>query len=368
MNCLKIRNALVFDNRKRGFFRGGFTVSGGRFTDLREPENGTDMDGAMIIPGLVDIHTHGRGGYDFVSATVPQMKEMKRLYAEKGVTAVVPTIASDTLDNMLSAVSRVRESGFRAVHIEGRYLNPKRRGAHRADLLAPLSSAEVALFRERAGNMRLHFTAAFELDDDGSFLDAIRSSGATAGLGHTDADYGTAMKLAENGVRSFTHLFNAMPPVHHRAGGAAAAGLLSDAYTELICDGFHISKPVVLATYKMFGPERMTIISDSIRCAGLPDGRYESGGLDVILKDGAARLPDGTIAGSCAMLWDCVKKAVEFGIPFEDAVRMASRTPAELLGVKKGVIDCGYDADMLIIDEKMNITAVIIAGEIYCRP
>lgn len=97
---------------------------------------------------------------------------------------------------MLSAVSRVRESGFRAVHIEGRYLNLKRRGAHREDLLAPLSSAEVALFRERAGNMRLHFTAAFELDADGSFLDAIRSSGATAGLGHTDADYGTAMKLA----------------------------------------------------------------------------------------------------------------------------------------------------------------------------
>ena len=263
MNCLKIRNALVFDNRKRGFFRGGFTVSGGRFTDLREPENGTDMDGAMIIPGLVDVHTHGRGGYDFVSATVPQMKEMKRLYAEKGVTAVVPTIASDTLDNMLSAVSRVRESGFRAVHIEGRYLNLKRRGAHREDLLAPLSSAEVAQFRERAGNMRLHFTAAFELDADGSFLDAIRSSGATAGLGHTDADYGTAMKLAENGVRSFTHLFNAMPPVHHRAGGAAAAGLLSDAYTELICDGFHVSPEMISLAGRVKSPERVVLITDS---------------------------------------------------------------------------------------------------------
>ena len=136
-------------------------------------------------------------------------------------------------------------------------------------------------------------------------------------------------------------------------------------YAQIICDGFHISKPVVLATYKMFGADRMVLISDSIRSAGLPDGEYESGGLRVFLKNGAARLADGTIAGSSATLLDCVKKAVEFGIPLDDAVRMASRTPAELLGVKKGRIAPGYDADLLITDRKLNIKTVITAGKVF---
>ena len=364
MNCLKIRNALVFDNAKRGFFRGGFTVSGGRFTDLREPENGTDMDGAMIIPGLVDVHTHGRGGYDFVSATVPQMKEMKRLYAEKGVTAVVPTIASDTLDNMLSAVSRVRESGFRAVHIEGRYLNLKRRGAHREDLLAPLSSAEVALFRERAGNMRLHFTAAFELDADGSFLDAIRSRGATAGLGHTDADYGTAMKLAENGVRSFTHLFNAMPPVHHRAGGAAAAGLLSDAYTELICDGFHVSPEMISLAGRVKSPERVVLITDSMEGTGCPDGDYSIAGNPVILRGGRAYTADGAIAGSTLDLIDGVRNYSEFrNIPFAGAVPCATSNPADMIGFSDtGRIEPGFRADFVVLNPDFSVREVYISG------
>lgn len=364
MNCLKIRNALVFDNRKRGFFRGGFTVSGGRFTDLREPENGTDMDGAMIIPGLVDVHTHGRGGYDFVSATVPQMKEMKRLYAEKGVTAVVPTIASDTLDNMLSAVSRVRESGFRAVHIEGRYLNPKRRGAHREDLLAPLSSAEVALFRERAGNMRLHFTAAFELDADGSFLDAIRSGGATAGLGHTDADYGTAMKLAENGIRSFTHLFNAMPPVHHRAGGAAAAGLLSDAYTELICDGFHVSPEMISLAGRVKSPERVVLITDSMEGTGCLDGDYSIAGNPVILRGGRAYTADGAIAGSTLDLIDGVRNYSEFrNIPFAGAVPCATSNPADMIGLSDtGRIEPGFRADFVVLNPDFSVREVYISG------
>ena len=156
-----------------------------------------------------------------------------------------------------------------------------------------------------------------------------------------------------------------MPPFHHRNPGPIGAGFVNHIYAQIICDGFHISKPVVLATYKMFGTDRMTLISDSIRSAGLPDGEYESGGLKVFLRGGAARLADGTIAGSSATLLDCVKTAVKFGIPFDDAVRMASRTPAEMLGVSKGQIKAGFDADMLIVDKDINLKTVIVNGEVF---
>lgn len=162
-----------------------------------------------------------------------------------------------------------------------------------------------------------------------------------------------------------THTYNAMPPFNHRNPGPIGAGFEKGIYAQLICDGFHISKPVMLATYKMFGADRMVIISDSIRSAGLPDGEYESGGLKVFLKDGAARLADGTIAGSSATLLDCVKTAVKFGIPFDDAVKMATKTPADMLGLKKGRIEKGYDADLLIVDKQINIKTVIIGGKKY---
>ena len=207
-------------------------------------------------------------------------------------------------------------------------------------------------------------TIAPESEGSAEFIRAVTPE-CIVSIGHTDCTYETALEAIENGASCLTHTYNAMPPFHHRNPGPIGAAFERHIYVQIICDGFHISKPVVLATYKMFGADRMLLISDSIRSAGLPDGEYESGGLKVFLKNGAARLADGTIAGSSATLLDCVKKAVEFGIPLDDAVRMASRTPAELLGVKKGRIEPGYDADLLITDRKLNIKTVITAGKVF---
>ncbi len=365
MSTLRIKNALLYDAGERSFKKGGFTVENGKFAEMREYENAVDMGGALIIPGLIDVHTHGRGGFDFISATVTEMKEMRRLYAAKGVTTVVPTLASDTLENMLDAVSRAKEAGFRAVHMEGRYLNPERRGAHHVSLLAPLSEREAILFAERAGNMKLHVTAAYELDRDGKFLSALLAHGATAGLGHTDADFETAMSLVARGVRSFTHLFNTMPPIHHRRGGAVMAGLLSDAYTEIICDGFHLAPETVSLVGKVKSPEKVVLITDSMEGTGCPDGNYSIAGNPVCLRGGKAYTLDGAIAGSTLELLDAVENYSAFRkIPFAGAVSCATSNPAAMIGLDDvGCIAPGKRADFLVLAGDFSLKEVYCAGE-----
>ncbi|MBQ6948000.1 MAG: amidohydrolase family protein, partial [Clostridia bacterium] len=196
-------------------------------------------------------------------------------------------------------------------------------------------------------------------------LEFIKNCKAIVALGHTDSDYDTAIKAIENGALCLTHTFNAMPPMLHRNPGVIGAAIEKNIYAQLICDGLHVQRGAVWALYKAFGPDRLVLISDSVQTAGLPDGRYTSGGLEVELKNNECRLLDGTLAGSSAFLLDCVKKAIEFGIPEADAFKMATETPANLLGVKKGKIEVGYDADFIFLDENYDLQVTVIDGEIY---
>lgn len=327
-------------------------------TDEKTPE-GIDVQGKRVIPGLIDVHTHGCIGMDTMDA---DFAPMCRFYAAHGTTAWLPTTMTmgyDDLKKVTEAKTDFPGASVLGFHFEGPYISEKQKGAQNAKYIKNPSVSDFCSFK----NVKM-ITMAPELAGSEEFIRAV-SDDCVVSIGHTDCDYETALRAIDCGTSCLTHTYNAMPPMHHRKPGPIGAAFERHCYAQLICDGFHISKPVMLATYKMFGADRMTIISDSIRCAGLPDGEYESGGLKVILKDGAARLPDGTIAGSCATLWQCVRKAVEFGIPFDDAVRMASRTPAEMLGVKKGRIEPGFDADLLIIDDNMNIETVMIGGETF---
>ncbi|MBQ7791995.1 MAG: amidohydrolase family protein, partial [Clostridia bacterium] len=184
-------------------------------------------------------------------------------------------------------------------------------------------------------------------------------------MGHTDTTYDIAMEAIKNGANCLTHSFNAMPPLHHRNPGLLGAGMETGIYAQIICDGLHIHKAVILAMYKIFGTDRLVLISDSMRATGVADGEYEFGGQPIIVKDSVARTLDGAIAGSTSTLWTCVNKAVEFGIPFDDAVKMASETPAKMIGVNKGQIAEGYDADFVVLDDQRQILATYIAGEKY---
>ena len=336
-------------------------TDGGKIISVEENRQSGDInaEGCRLIPGLIDVHTHGCIGMDTMDAN---FEPMCRFYAEHGTTSFLPTTMTMGYDSLLKVVNAKTDfagANILGFHFEGPYISEKHKGAQNEKYIKNPSVTEFAQFK----NVKM-ITLAPERPGSMEFIKAVTPD-CIVSIGHTDCDFDTANEAIKNGADCLTHIYNAMPPFHHRNPGPIGAGFVNHIYAQIICDGFHISKPVVLATYKMFGPDRMTLISDSIRSAGLPDGEYESGGLKVFLKDGAARLADGTIAGSSATLLDCVKTAVKFGIPFNDAVRMASRTPAEMLGVNKGQIKPGFDADMLIVDSDINIKTVIINGEVF---
>ncbi|MBE6581837.1 MAG: N-acetylglucosamine-6-phosphate deacetylase [Ruminococcaceae bacterium] len=346
---------------------GAFAIENGAFTNYIKGEDAIDLQGDTVIPGLIDLHTHGRCGFDFDETTPEELIELKKLYAKKGVTTVIPTLASNEYEKMLQRVREASELGFPALHIEGRYMNPEKKGAHAPEYLAPLDPKEIEDFAEAAKNMHLHFSCAFELDKDGKFLDAILSHGYTASLAHTTATYSEAAELVKKGVRSFTHLFNAMPPIHHRAGGAVLAALTSDAYTEVICDGYHLAPETVKLIRTAKSKDRVILITDSILGAGYegPNRSFFSAGLEIFMKDGTARLSDGTIAGSTLELWQGVKNYMSFtGADLPEAVACATENPANLLGLKNvGKIENEYKANFLRISDDLSIKEVYVEGE-----
>ena len=350
-----IGNALVEDKLCN------IVTQNGKIKQLTNENLPFDIDacGKRVIAGLIDVHTHGCIGLDTMDAS---LEKICIYQAEHGTTSFLPTAMTmdfESLKKVDESVGKYSGANILGIHYEGPYINKKYKGAQNEVFIKNPDTQEFKQLK----NAKM-VTVAPELDGAMEFIREI-SKDCVVSIGHTDCDYETALTAIENGANCLTHTFNAMPPLLHRNAGPIGAAVEKHIYAQLICDGFHISKPTVLAAYRMFGADRLTLISDSVRPAGLPDGEYESGGLKVFVKDKTVRLSDGTIAGSYATLWDCVKKAVEFGIPFNDAVKMATSTPAEMLGVKKGKIAPDFDADLLIIDDDLNIETVIINGEIF---
>ena len=366
---MTIKQVAIYNTETKSFFCGDISFENGVITEITSCDVTPDTAYDFVIPGLVDMHTHGRGGFDFNTASEDEMKQMKQLYAKEGVTTVVPTLASDTLPNLVSSIEKIKAAGYAAVHMEGRYLNPKRRGAHAEHLLAPLTQEELTLLAKAADGMKLHVSASYELDKDGSFLAAVKDVGATAGLAHTDATYEEAMQLVEKGLTSFTHLFNAMPPLHHRAGGAVSAGLLSDAYTEIICDGFHLAPETVHLVQKTKDPSRVLLITDSMEGTGCADGEYSIAGNPVYLKGGKAYTVEGAIAGSTLELLDGVKNYAAFsGVSFEEALLGATANPAKALSLENvGSLSIGKQADFVVLSPDLAIKDVYVGGKEIAR-
>lgn len=350
-----LNNASVWGNIKN------LKIENGKITEISDVpfENATDLKGKRVIPGLIDVHTHGCVGLDTMDA---EFEAMCDFYGKNGTTSWLPTTLTadeESLIKVTNTDTNFKGANILGFHLEGPFINKKYKGAQNEAYIRNPSIEEFSKYK----NVKM-ISLAPELEGSEEFIKEA-SKLCVVSIGHTDCDYETALKAINCGANCLTHTYNAMPPIHHRNPGPIGAGVEKRIYAQLITDGVHIAKPIVLATYKMFGADRMIIISDSIRCAGLPDGEYDSGGLRVFKKGSEARLADGTIAGGNSTLWYCVKKASEMGIPFDDAVKMASETPAKMLGVNKGKFEVGYDADLLVIDDNLEIETVIIGGEIY---
>lgn len=369
------KNANIYDTQKKAFVLGELFVDSGVIVDFEHCDGATvvDLGGAYLIPGLIDLHTHGRAGGDFVSADAELLLKMSRSYLESGVTSVMATLASAPLNELYAACTRIAEAKEKGaenivgIHLEGRYLNEKRRGAHAAELLAIPDAKELeGLIAEMKSLGSVHVSTALELDKDGSFTEAALRHGATLGLAHTNATYAEAQAAFDRGAVALTHTYNAMSPFHHRDGGAVGAGLLNDAvYCELIVDGFHVAPEAVLMAYRLKG-DKLVLITDSMEATGMEDGEYSIAGLPVTVKDGKARTHEGAIAGSTLTLIDGVKNLAAFtGISFEEAVYHATAAPAKMVGIydSVGSLEVGKQANMLVLDKEYNVLEVIFRGE-----
>lgn len=370
------RNANIYGSDFR-FHKGAFEVKDGVFAQVlpgEVPEEGIDLQGALVIPGLIDVHSHGNSNADFSDGDYEGLKKMARFYASCGVTSFAPasmTLPYDVLEKAFAtAVQLVEEqpagcARLRGIQMEGPYFSYKKRGAQNADYLKePDFEGFRKLYEGCKGLVRI-VDLAPELPGAAEFTRQAKEL-CTVSVAHTDSDYDHAKAVFDAGATHLTHLYNAMPGIHHRNPGVIPAAVENpNVRAEIICDGYHIHPASVRLAFSMFGGERMILVSDSGRCAGLEEGSpFTLGGQDAWLRGGVGRLGDGTIACSAANLWDCMKNVIDWGIPQEDAIRAATWNPACAIGAEKdvGSIAPGKAADFIVCQPDFTGKRVFLGG------
>ena len=326
-----------------------------------------DAEGLLVLPGLVDIHSHGAAGEDFSDGNPEGLKKILRYERSCGITSYCPTSMTFPKERLRQIFASIKgaqtEEGAKVVGInmEGPFLDPAKKGAHVEKWIAAPDVAFVRELNQDADGLVRLVTLAPNMDGAEEFIKEMHEE-VCISLGHTAADYDCASRAMKLGAHHVTHLYNAMQPFGHRAPGLIGAAMDDpECMVELICDGYHIHPSAIRAAFRMFGPERVILISDSMRATGMENGTYELGGQEVTVKDRKAVLKDGTLAGSATNLYGCMCKAVEFGIPLEQAIMAATANPARSIGIfdRVGSIRIGKQADLLLVSENLELKRVI---------
>ncbi|MBQ5739654.1 MAG: N-acetylglucosamine-6-phosphate deacetylase, partial [Oscillospiraceae bacterium] len=332
-------------------------------------EADVDAEGCYLIPGMVEVHSHGAVGEDFSDGLEKVMQPTADYYAAHGVTSFLATTMTLKEHTLLPAMEVVREferkggAKCAGIHLEGPFLGYAKRGAQAAENLHKPDAALFDRLNAASGNKVKMVTVACEEEGGMDFIADVSKKCAVS-LGHTSCTYEQAMEAFARGASHVTHLFNGMDGLHHRKPGIVAAAMDAGASVELICDGLHIHPAVIRLAHKLYG-DKLNLVSDSLRCAGMPDGDYELGGQPITMKDGKATLTGtDTLAGSSISMLDALKNVVAFGLPLPDAVYAATTAPADAARLSDvGRIQVGCAADLVLLDKDLNLVAVYVDGE-----
>ena len=380
-----IDHVKVFTEDKK-FTDGGIVINNGPieqvYTEGNRPQTEDEIldgKGMYAIPGLIDLHFHGCKGDDFCDGSRDAIARIAEYEASVGVTAIAPatmTLPVEELEQILRVAAEYKkgphskkEADFVGINMEGPFISPAKKGAQDERNIIPCDVKVCERFLEASeGLVKFMGIAPEESENAVSFIEAVKDK-VNVSLAHTNADYDTAMAAFNAGADHAVHLYNAMPAFTHRAPGVIGAVYDSKhVMVEIICDGVHIHPAAVRATFEMMGEDRMILISDSMRAAGMPDGSYTLGGLDVnVVGNRATLASDGAIAGSVTNLMDCMKTAVKtMNIPLETAVACVTINPAKSLGIdaEYGSIRAGKKAHIVLMDQELNVQQVIKDGEL----
>ncbi|NCC77355.1 MAG: N-acetylglucosamine-6-phosphate deacetylase [Clostridia bacterium] len=359
------------DMRQAG--EGTAQVSGAPFD---RPDLSTDIidaTGCLVIPGLVDIHIHACAGHDFCDADAEGLAVMASHLARQGVTSFLGTsmaLGEERLARIFQIGQEVILAGLpggaqmRGIHMEGPFFAVEKKGAQAAEFII---DPDVAMYQrlELAAGQQIRIVDVAPERPGALELTQYAAPHTTVSLAHTTANYQQALAAFATGASHVTHLFNAMPPFSHRDPGVVGAASDAGATVEMICDGVHLHPSVVRSVFKWFGSDKVVLVSDAMRACGLSDGSYDLGGQTVRVEGNRATLADGTIAGSVTDLMQCLRNAVSFGVPAEEAIRAATANPARVARIddQVGSLEIGKKADLLVVTPELELKAVVIGGQ-----
>lgn len=351
------------------FVDGEITFENGIFTDIKLKPTANEND-EIIVPALIDIHTHGCCGVDLMSSKTDGFNKMSIYMAQNGISVFLPTLLTRSRKEILDAAIQVKKAADKVqgatiagINIEGPFFGPECIGANDLSSTREPDITEIEDIQKATNDfiriVSIDPILPGALDFIRHFKDSFKIS-----LGHTPCNFEQAQKAFCAGATNITHTFNGMKPMHHRNPNMLCAAFNGDAYMEIICDGFHVHPEMIKLAYKLAGCDRLVFISDSLSAMGAPEGVYDIGGMTTVVKNGKALLEDGTICGGMTPLYECVLKAVSFGIPFNKAIKCASINSAKAAGIENdyGSISVGKYADFLVVDKNYNIKSVYVKG------